>query len=909
MIQLLQARPLVIALLFSLTASGQQLPVESRTELDVQSSDGGGLFVGAEGVDAGVPLEQQVTPPALVRESPAPYPESLAAQRLGGEVVLQLLIDEGGAIGEVTVEASPHALLTESATRAARGLVFTPGRLGETPVAVRLRYTYRFEAPPPPPPQEATLVGVVRAKGTRAVVSNASVLVSGEADRVVQADETGRFTLQVPVGMAAIVVRAPGYAEASFQENFTAGEKVEVVYRIDALVIDPYVTVVRDDRVRTEVTRVTLSEQELREVPGTQGDPFRVVMLLPGVASVASGISYPVVRGSQPAATGYFIDGVQVPQLFHLFLGPAVVHPDFIDKIDFYPGSAPVRYGRLLGGVVDGAASRPREDRLHASGYADLINAGLFVETPVEQTGTHLTLSGRYSYTGWLLAQLATATMPSGADPEQTPRAIADFWDYQGRIEQKLGPGRLRLLALGSSDLVGTDTPSEEALDVKSFVLFHRLDLRYRHPFAFGETEVGVTWGYEQVGIEGTRGDLPLGQYVLRSRKLAARASWEKQFPTLHLSAGFDVDHRRAQTGISGAVAGDSGDGSAFQHPLTLGTFTGGWVQAVWQPHPEWTLTPGLRVDNFHLVPAIDRLGVDPRLTVRHTPREWLTLKAGAAIVHQPPTVLLNLPVMDISGLRYGLQEAWVMDGGVELRPYPGFELNVDVYYNHLARAFEFDLDRVLQDRRRQGLLSPSLGTTGRSFGLEVLARHPLGGNWFGWLSYSFQRSTRQQRFVRTDEAYEVVDLREGELPFAFDQTHIVNAAVSYKFPGNITAGVVAHFNTGRPEGGQITSRTSYRWTDPETGQETWRSADRDQVDRLPPFFRIDARVAKAFSFDDFHAELYLDVLNVFIQRETLGYDYTYEFSPTDPFAEPPLLKRPIEIPLFIPMLGFKASY
>ena len=40
-------------------------------------------------------------------------------------------------------------------------------------------------------------------------------------------------------------------------------------------------------------------------------------MLLPGVSTLASGISYPVVRGSQPAATGYFIDGVRVPRFLY----------------------------------------------------------------------------------------------------------------------------------------------------------------------------------------------------------------------------------------------------------------------------------------------------------------------------------------------------------------------------------------------------------------------------------------------------------------------------------------------------------------------------------------------------------------------------------------------------------------
>ena len=60
-----------------------------------------------------------------------------------------------------------------------------------------------------------------------------------------------------------------------------------------------------------------------------------------------------MVRGAQPAATGYYLDGVRVPALFHLVVGPAVVHPDFLERIDFYPGTPPPQYGRVLGGVVD----------------------------------------------------------------------------------------------------------------------------------------------------------------------------------------------------------------------------------------------------------------------------------------------------------------------------------------------------------------------------------------------------------------------------------------------------------------------------------------------------------------------------------------------------------------------------
>ncbi len=69
----------------------------------------------------------------------------------------------------------------------------------------------------------------------------------------------------------------------------------------------------------------------------------------------ASGLSYPVVRGALPAATGFFLDGVRVPQRYHLLAGGSVIHPDFIESIDFYPANAPA-LANFVGNVPDRAA-------------------------------------------------------------------------------------------------------------------------------------------------------------------------------------------------------------------------------------------------------------------------------------------------------------------------------------------------------------------------------------------------------------------------------------------------------------------------------------------------------------------------------------------------------------------------
>jgi len=911
--------PLLLALVVvPALAAAQGVPSPSSeqraVEVDVQSTDGGTAVSAEDAERLGLTPEggeAKLEPPALVADSPAAWPEGL--EGTPGEVTLELLVDADGAVAEAKVVGAPaEPRLAEAALKAAPGLRFTPARLGGVPVAVRLPFVYRFEPPPAPVPlPTAKLSGQVRARGTRRPLMDATLFLDGAAEPAGTVDAEGRFTLEVPPGAHRVEVRAPGHQPATFEETLTEGQSVEVVYRLQPGRVNPYETVVRDERPRTEVTRVTLHEQELREVPGTLGDPFRVVMLMPGVGSLASGISYPVVRGSQPAATGFFLDGVRIPMLYHLLLGPAVVHPDFIDTVDFYPGTPPVQYGRVLGGAVDGRLSRPREDRLHFTAYADLLNAGGFIEYPFVETGTSVSIAGRASYSALLISLGANLMNEPGAE-----KVRANFWDYQARVEQKVGQGRLRLFALGSSDDVGVKPGDRfEGEDGGGVVSrFHRVDLRGTHPLAGGEVEVGFTVGWDAVGLSGEETQLQdgslvprqVGEYALEQTSYAARAGWKRRLSeSLEVAVGGDVEHRRAATVITGIALppgwrpGDTAGG--LKSPASLATFSGAYATATWEPWEDWLIQPGLRVDAYHLVPGITHTAVEPRLTVRHRLTETLTLKGGAGLFHQPPTVLLHLPAVDTSGLRYGLQEGAQFDVGAEWKAAEGLELSADAFYNPLSRTVEFDLQQVVENRRRATLEGEDPSASGYAYGFELMARHPLGGNWFGWASYSFLQSRRRVRFDRYGDDNRVVETVEGTLPFAFEQAHVFNAAVSYKFGNNWTVGTVLHFNTGRPESGEVTTLT-HRTVNAPDGRTLWVRQDRDRVERLGSFWRVDVRAAKSWAFEDFTLDAYLDILNVSAQQEVLGYNYGLDLS-----GQP--AREPLKLPVILPLLGLKGTY
>ena len=76
----------------------------------------------------------------------------------------------------------------------------------------------------------------------------------------------------------------------------------------------------------------------------------------------------------------------------------------------------------------------------------------------------------------------------------------------------------------------------------------------------------------------------------------------------------------------------------------------------------------------------------------------------------------------------------------------------------------------------------------------------------------------------------------------------------------------------------------------------------RNQVERLPPFVRFDARVSKLWTVGSLAIEASLDVLNVAVQREVQAYDY--QGGGTEP-----LTKTADSPPLFIPTLRLKAEF
>ena len=850
------------------------------------------------GDDAGSPL----TAPQLEQASAAVYPEALVGSGVEGEVRLRLTISEMGVVSRVEVESSPDPALTAAATEAASGLRFIPARLGDAPVAVILEYSYFFlvSSGDGGLPEDggaaepfAELIGTVRSKGTREPAIGAQIEV--DDGQATETDGDGHFTLRVKPGAREVTVRAAGHQPSVFHERLEPFQRLEVLYRLLRLSQSPYETVVRAQADRAEVSRIQLAGPELKEVAGTRGEPLRVIMLLPGVSSMASGISYPVVRGSVPAATGFFLDGVRIPQLYHLAVGPAVVHPEFIDAIDFYPANAPSSFGNLTAGVVAASVREPRE-RVHVEGSVDIINAGAFAEVPIPSTGTNVTLAGRVSYTGWLLA-LVTKAATNG---EVTP--VADFYDYQARVEQKVGKGSLRLLAFGSSDLVGARPKEPQSLATFLTSRFHRVDLRGRVPLGPGKFEAGATVGWEDLGIFAEQSGQRAASFLLNRFILSARAQWWVELAE-HLSLRVAGDIERQVAGLDNTTSISPG-AEVVHQPAVMGVISGLSVETSWNPS-RLALVVGLRGASYHAQPDVQFWALEPRLSARFAVTDSLTLKGGAGLFHQPPTLLLSLPISDLASLKDGLQETIHLALGAEARLFWGLELGVEGFFNPMTQVREKSLAQFVTGN---STYEDKHGASfGRAYGLEVLLRAPAGGRFFGWISYSLMRSERLRTFPVFGPDGDVVEIRKAFLPFAFDETHNLNVVAGFQLPLGYRLSGTFHFNSGRPESGEVSSRTMVPYTNAQ-GMDVWRPVSLDQVGRLPSFFRVDARASKQWTLKDIMLELYLDLFNISLSQEVYGYNYGRTYTSDSPGLGP-LEKQATAFPVFSIALGLKGTY
>ncbi len=340
-----------------------------------------------------------------------------------------------------------------------------------------------------------SLIGRVIERGTRSPVVAASIEA---ADATAETDDDGRFTLRgLPVGPVKVRLVSSAHHNLAVDEVIEAGKVKEVEYRMNRRRYGQFEAVVRG-AARTKRGRGPrgLSRQELTTVPGTQGDVLKVIQDFPGVARAPFGLGLLIVRGSAPQDTVVYMDGVQIPLLFHFLALTAVVNSDVISGLDFYPGNFSPYYGNAMGGAVEIHTRDPKHE-WHGAGHVDLYDGAAMVEGPVGD-GSFFASVRR----SWV-DEVLKAVVPHGLTVAPV------FYDYQVKYVHSLWGGQGSLFAFGSSDALDIlDTNTARVISFDSEIQFHRLAARWQRGFAAQLAQRRrLSFGVDDTGTEAVNAD------------------------------------------------------------------------------------------------------------------------------------------------------------------------------------------------------------------------------------------------------------------------------------------------------------------------------------------------------------------------------------------------------------------
>jgi hypothetical protein len=749
-------------------------------------------------------------------------------------------------VGAIKVlDPGPHPKFAAAAEQAVKQFQFSPAVINGKRTAVEIEYRYEFvlhKQPPPPPPTEkpVSLIGRVVERGTRSPVVAASIEAAGVT---AETDDDGRFTLRgLPVGPVKVHLVSSAHHNLALDEVIEPGKVKEVEYRMNRRRYGQFEAVVRGQRERKEVAVHEITAQEIATLPGTQGDVLKVLQDFPGVARAPFGLGLLIVRGSAPQDTKVYMDGVEIPLIFHFGALTAVVNSDVISGLDFYPGNFATNYGNAMGGTIDVRTRDPKHE-WHGAGHVDLYDGAAMVEGPIGKGSFFVSVRR-----SWVDEVLKLA-LPSGLTVAPV------FWDYQAKYVHSLWGGQGTLFWYGSSDALNIlDENTARKISFDSEIQFHRLAARWQRGFAHNwRNDAILSLGYTDTANEVVNAVKLDG--TLWTVSLRDTLNWRPS-EKVSLEMGTDSSLRHltydvALPRLTQAQANSAfGTGGLNANPSQNSSATTNWAQPgffatlTWVPTPRLRLQPGVRFDASSDIQNGHSFWFDPRLSAFYTISPNTVLKGAVGLYSQAPQPQDLIPSL-FGNPNLTFQRSFQYSVGVNQKLPFQMDLDFSLYDKYL---WDLETPSRLTNPMGAPLYTSNLGK-GRSYGLELLLRRQIMKGFYGWIAYTLSRSTRLDDPSEPTYQY-------GWHLFDFDQTHILTVIASYQTEHNWTFGARVRYVSGDPFTPYVNGIFNAN-----SGSYVCITGNPNS-DRAPAFFQGDVRIDRRFVYDNWIFTGYLDVQN-----------------------------------------------
>jgi hypothetical protein len=420
------------------------------------------------------------------------------------------------------------------------------------------------------------------------------------------------------------------------------------------------------------------------------------------------------------------------------------------------------------------------------------------------------------------------------------------YWDYQARATHKTwGRDTVSILVFGAHD--NGSYQGQELFRVE----YHRADLRYDHVLPGGNLRVAATLSTDQ-SFTALKTPSGAGESAsLRGPGGRLRAEIEERIaPGVLVRAGADL----------GAVRFDVDDYGPLHRPPHTDIEGGAYADAVWRPSERVEVVPGIRLDGYE-TRGVTGLAPQPRLGARIRLAPGVALISALGVAHQEPTEGVFVPAKLPDPIDEASRDSYQYSEAIDVRLPSSMRLRVTGFYTKLV--------------------AESVGGQEQNEGLEVFAERDFTRRLGGFLAYTLSRSD-----TTGEPLQNTLTTRSS-----WDRTHVLSTVLSYDLGRGWRAGARFFFESGRPYPLVCDSPTCAPVGSHREAQLVGET--------LPPFYRVDLRVEKRWTFRDGKwLAATLECFNTLDKAEPIGLSYGPSTGLTTRY----------ESPLILPSIGLEGG-
>ncbi len=732
-----------------------------------------------------------------------------------------------------------------------------------------------------------SLTFFIKQKGTGDPVQDATVVLdrsklAGDMDDVDydQTDAMGKVAFINVMYPKRIKVIAAGYETLlSTSDN----KKQEYTIYITPQVFDGEILEVNANRVADKISKISLTSEELKNTPGSNGDPLKSLTTLPGVIEAGEDSSAVYLRGSNVDENIFWVNRAPVGYIYHFGGFQSTLHPELVEDINIFPGGFPVEYGNVLGGVVDVKLRNPKNDRTHT--YIDIstITSSFLVEGPIGDVDEESTIprdsffiGGRRSYIDAILSPSKFDDLNDEDDKDADKTTLVPrFYDFQALYHHNLEKGYLDTYLFAAGDEIRLDINASAKADPQ---FAGALDSKIEYQ------TIGQTW--RQIWNKKWDHIMTLAYYHTKSKDRFGRDDngdpffinveskvylWQPEISyqprnDRRISYGISADYGENPVRLFSSRPPNENDvdfdlTSQKKFRLNKTLYSKSFNPYV-KYRKKWTekltTTLGLNYSKVSVTGGYKESEFSPRVSVEYQATKDTLLTASWGRYIQTPKGSQIIKVFGNPALEVTKSEHRII--GLEHQINPLYSVKTEIYHKPMKNlVVSLDDQDPPDNYANKG--------SGVAYGIDLFIKRKAEGKRIGWLSASRSKSKRTNEITRLTRN------------FSGDQPLRLTAVWGQPFRGDNWKywdwSMKAQIHSGTPYT-QVTGRHREDATDPDS---RWiPEFAKHNAARTPTYYKVDLRIGRSHLFNNSKLTAYVDLQNITFRKNITEFDYGDEY-------------------------------